>query len=244
MSEATPEKASSLAEDRSGAGVNPYATAGGGVTFEQRVAVKFLAHLLVGDSTFEIGAGRRVVSVAFQQAPDHTVDDLIICAARPDELTPSLVLAVAVRRKPEIVQSDESTRKLIHAFVREVINTPANGREYRCGLVVAGPQRHAKQLAILASHAAGQMDAPGFFKLVRTPNKFREDVRRRLKHLEQLVQLSLSELGVAGADATAVQLHTWRLLARLFRLYAEIRASRRGGLAGCDEQSHPGSARF
>ncbi len=215
MSEAVPEEASGLEEDRSGAGVNPYATGGGGVTFERRVAVKFLAHLLVGDGTFEIGDGRRVVSVAFQQAPDHPVDDLVVYAACPDESEPSLVLALAVRRKPKIVQSDESTRKLILAFVRAVINAPADGPEYRLGLVVAGPQRHTEQLATLASHAAVQMDAPGFFKLVRTPNTFRQDVRQRLEHLEKLVKLSLSDLGMAEADATTVQLRTWQLLASL-----------------------------
>ena len=125
-------------------GMSPYATGGGGVTFEQKVAVQYLAHLLVGDSAGELGDGRCVVSVAFQQAPSHPVDDLVVSAARPDELQPSLVLALGVRRSPEFVLSDESTRKLILGFVRAVINAPTDGPEHRLGLVVAGPPSCAK----------------------------------------------------------------------------------------------------
>jgi hypothetical protein len=82
-------------------GTSPYATGGGGVTFERKVAVMYLAHLLVGDAAAELGGERRVVSVAFQQAPDHPVDDLVVTAALPDEIQPSLVLAIAVRREPD-----------------------------------------------------------------------------------------------------------------------------------------------
>jgi hypothetical protein len=61
---------------------SPYASGGGGVTFERKVAVSYLAHLLVGDAAAELGDERRAVSVAFQQSPDHPVDDLAIAAAR------------------------------------------------------------------------------------------------------------------------------------------------------------------
>ena len=113
-------------------GMSPYPTGGGGVTFERKVAVQYLAHLLVGDGAVELGEGRFVVSVAFQQAPEHSVDDLVIRAARVDESEPSLVLAVGVRRSPNLVQSDESTRKLIRVFVKEVINAPADGAGATC----------------------------------------------------------------------------------------------------------------
>ena len=81
----------------SGAGMSPYATGGGGITFERKVAVKYLAHLLVGDTAVEFGEGRHAVSVAFQQAPENPADDLVIRAARPDESEPSLELEVEVR---------------------------------------------------------------------------------------------------------------------------------------------------
>ncbi len=124
-------------------GMSPYATGGGGVTFERKVAVQYLAHLLLGDGAVEFGDGRLAVSVEFQQAPEYPVDDLVIRAARPEEAEPSLELALGVRRSPNLVRSDASTQKLIREFVRAVINGPADGLESRLGLVVAGPQQHA-----------------------------------------------------------------------------------------------------
>ena len=200
---------------RSREGMSPYATGGVGVTFERKVAVQYLAHLLVGDNATELGDSRRVVSVAFQQAPFHLVDDLIIGAARPDELQPSLVLALGVRRSPNLVKSNSSTQKLIRQFVRAVINAPMDGPEHRLGLVVSGPRQDARQLAELAYLAAAQTDAPGFFDLVQTPGKFRATLRKRLNHLEELVQHALDDLGIAEAGAALARERTWLLLSRL-----------------------------
>jgi len=198
-----------------GGGSSPYSTGGGGVTFERKVAVQHLARLLTGDGAVELGDGRHVVSVEFQQAPEHSVDDLVIRAARDGEPEPSLVLAAGVRRAPHLVESDESTRKLIRAFVREVISAPADGPEHRCALVVAGAQEHAGQLALLADLAGKQIDAPRFFRLVRTPGKFGGDIRRRLKQVEGLVKHGLTELGIADPSALVVEQHAWQLLSRL-----------------------------
>ena len=73
------------------------------------------------------------------------------------------------------------------------------------GLIVAGPRRHAQQLAKLADLAAVQMDASGFSNLLRTSGKFDTEIRRRLDQLEKLVERALQDLGVASADATLVQ---------------------------------------
>ena len=197
------------------AAMSPYATGGGGVTFERKVAVQYLAHLLLGDGAVEFGEGRRTVSVAFQQAPDYPVDDLVIQAARPEEVEPSLELALGVRRTPNLVLSDEPTQKLIREFVRAVINTPTNGPESRLGLVVAGSQQHARQLGQLASLASSQMNAPGFFTLVHTPSKFDAGIIGRLDQLEKLVGRALQDLGVADPDTALVRLRTWQLLSRL-----------------------------
>ena len=196
-------------------GMSPYATGGGGVTFERRVAVQYLAHMLDGDGASELGDDRRVVSVAFQQAPAHSVDDLVVYAERPSDLQPSLVLALAVRRSPRLVPSNEQTRAIIRQFVDASTNAPTGGPEYRFGLVVAGPQPHAEQLVRLADVAQDQMDASGFFELVRTPGKFQAVLRDRLQHIAALVQLALHDLGVANPDTTLIQQRTWELLSRL-----------------------------
>ena len=206
----------------SAAGMSPYATGGGGVTFERKVAVKYLAHLLVGDGAVEFGNGRRAVTVAFQQAPDHPVDDLVVSAARPGELDLSSELALEVRRSPNLVASDESTQGLIRKFIRAVINAPTDGIERRLGLVVAGPQQHAEQLGKLADLAAAQMDAPGFVNLVRTPSKFDAGIRGRLDQLERLVERSLQDLGVAGPQTALVQQRTWQLLSSLVVLMPRL----------------------
>lgn len=196
-------------------GMSPYATGGGGVTFERKVAVQYLARLLLGDGATGLGDSRSIVSVAFQQAPEHSVDDLVIHAARADEPEPSLVLALAVRRAPDLVQSNESSRKLICTFVQEVVNAPTDGPEYRAALVVAGQQEHAEQLAVLAAEAATHKDAPNFFGLLRTHRKFSEGVRTRLTHIEELVKLALATLGTADPSPQLVEQRTWELLSRL-----------------------------
>ena len=151
----------------------------------------------------------------FQQAPDHSADDLVIHAARADDPEPSLVLAVGVRRSPDLVPSDEPTRKLIRAFVREVTSAPADGPEHRCALVVAGAQEHARQLALLADLAFKQKNAPAFIGLVRAPGKFDAGVRGRLKQVERLVKLALTDLGVADPGERLVEERSWELLSRL-----------------------------
>lgn len=196
-------------------GSSPYATGGGGVTFERKVATTYLARLLSGDGAAELGDGQRIVSVGFQQAPTHAVDDLVVNAARDEEREASLVLAIGVRRAPAIVKGDEDTAKLITAFVRGVVDVPGDGREHRFALVVAGPQRHAEQLALLARLAANQMSAANFFSLVHTPRKFRKEVRQRLDHVEGLVLKSLVQLGEKDPPSDLVRLRVWELLSRL-----------------------------
>lgn len=197
-------------------GVSPYATGGGGVTFERKLAVWYLARLLVGDTALEVGDGRRVVSVAFQQAPAFGPDDLVVRAATEDETEASLVLAIAVRRKPSITESDPLAQKLIANFVRDLVNIPPQGPELRFGLVVAGSQPHAVELAELSDLARAQYEAEKFFRLVYTPKKFRRDLVARLTALEALVANALDDTGVAAASDTAVRQRAWDLLTRLY----------------------------
>ena len=196
-------------------GMSPYATGGGGVTFERRAAVIYLAHLLVGDGAVELGHGQRVVNIAFQQAPAYPVDDLVVSAAPSLDSEPSLVLALAVRRSPRLVASDPSAQKLIRQFVRAVAELPDAGTEHRVSLVVAGPKRHAEQLSELAGHAAVQLDAAGFFGLLRTPKAFNTRTVGRLDQVEKLVKHALADLGEAEPDETRVQQLTWKMLSRL-----------------------------
>jgi len=196
-------------------GMSPYATGGGGVTFERRVAVQYLAHLLVGDNATELGNGRRVVSVAFQQAPNHPVDDLLIQAARLDKSQSSLELALGVRRSINLVKSDRSTQKLIGQFIHAAINEPADGKEYRLGLVVSQSQPHAQEVAQLADLAKGQSNPDSFFKLVRTPQKFSAKLRDRLDHLENIVKDILADPNTSEISQRLAEKRTWQILSKL-----------------------------
>ena len=193
-------------------GTHPYATGGGGFTLERKVAVRYLAHLLLGHNAPEYGDSRRVVSVGFQQSPLFPVDDLVVTAEYPDELQPSLVLQIAVRRSPKLVQSDESSRQLIRQFVAAITALPPHGPDHRFGLVVAGHQRPAAELAEVAAIAAGQIDAPAFFDQIQMPDRVNSRLRGRLEQFQKLVEFGLHDLDL---DVGLVQRFTWKLLSRL-----------------------------
>ena len=120
-------------------GSSPYSSGGGGVTFERRVAARYLANLLTGATEAEF-EGRRVSRVSFQQAPAQPVDDLIIYAARDGEIGPSLELAVAVRRAPDFVTSDTASVELVTKFLPALRDAEqvSTGVDQRFAICVAG----------------------------------------------------------------------------------------------------------
>ncbi|KAA0024085.1 ATP-binding protein [Antrihabitans cavernicola] len=195
--------------------MSPYATGGGGVTFERKVAVYYLARMLTGLGCTELGDGRMVARVAFQQAPEHSVDDLVIHAKRSDENDPSLVFALTVRRAPNIVKSDAKAQKLIGSLLAELDSGVGENVEHRVGLVVAGYQNHAAQLATLADLARGQSDPAAFGALVDEPERFDRSIRDRLDHVRALVKAAIQDPdGVVPDDSTVAE-RTWLLLSQL-----------------------------
>ena len=71
------------------------------------------------------------MSVAFQQAPDHPVDDLSF-EQRVLRRFPRLwSWRSEFGCSPKLVLSDESTQKLVRDFVRALLNVPADGPEAR-----------------------------------------------------------------------------------------------------------------
>lgn len=205
-------------------GSSPASTGGAGVTFERKVVASYLGRLLVGDGAAGLGSGRVVVSVALQQAPEFTVDDVVVGAALEGEVEPSLALALAARRTPNVVPSDVKTQGLFKGFVHQLMITEPDGPELRLGLAVSGAQEHAEQLKVLAGAAAGQSDAAGFFKLVRTARKFNAGVQGRLTQVEGLVRGALVDLGVQDPPVDLVEQRAWELLSRLVVLSPRLEA--------------------
>jgi biotin operon repressor len=194
---------------------SPVSSGGGGVTFERKVVAGYLAQLLLSGGAAGLGSGRAVVSVALQQAPEFTVDDLVVGAALEGEAEPSLMMALAARRAPVVQQSDMKSQGLFKGFVHQLMIMKPDGPELRLGLAVSGSQEHADQLKVLAGAAEGQPGADRFFALVRTAGKFNAGVRGRLVQVEGLVRHALVDLGLQDPAAGVVEQRAWELLSRL-----------------------------
>ena len=215
--ETTPEDAQDGAPSEAARkGMSPYATGGGGVTFERKVAVTYLAeYLLVGDGAAELGDERRVVSVAFQQAPAHPVDDLVVSAARADEIEPSLVLALGVRRAPDLVKSDESTREA-HPRLRASRHQRAGRTDPSTGLRSLSPGRRSKPSSLRRSQVSPLLRWTRRRSSIscarRTSSPARS--RGRLNQIEGVVTHALADLELTDSDTTVVQQRTWEVLSR------------------------------
>ena len=193
------------------------------MTFERRVAARYLASLLTGATAAELD-GRRVSRVAFQQAPAKPVDDLIIYAARDGETDASLELAIAIRRAPSFVTSDTDTAELITQFLRALRESgqPSTSFERHFAVCVAGVHRASREVAELAALAKNHQ-ADSFFSVLRTPRKFRKALVTRLHHLVNLVKKGLAALGET-ASVDIAERATWDLLSRLYVLMPRVEA--------------------
>ncbi len=200
---------------------NPYATGGGGVTLERRVGVAYLALMLTREGAQELGHGRTIESVAFQQSHRTPIDDLVVRAGHRDEDW-SLELAIAVRRSPKIVQSDEDMRRLVVAFLRSLADPPADRREHELAMVVAGSRPQAKQLAELAVMARRQSNAQAFFVPLRSEGTYNRALRDRLGQMSGLVRQGLATLGEGEPTGAELEARVWELLRRLHVLTPEL----------------------
>ncbi|WP_326758622.1 hypothetical protein OHB35_11350 [Streptomyces phaeochromogenes] len=191
------------------------------MTFERRLAATFLVRLLVGAPAAEMGPGRLVTQVLFQQAPQRAVDDVVVRACHPDAPDDEVELLVAVRRSPKLVASDDKSEQLVTQLLRVTTQptTPAQG--WTVAVAVAGPQTAAGQLSDLAHHARNQTGPDGFFTLINTPGKFSHALRERLRHLEKLVATGLRNLSAPG-DEEAARQSTFDLLSQLVVLQPRL----------------------
>jgi predicted DNA binding CopG/RHH family protein len=202
-------------------GMSPYATGGGGVTLEHRVAALYLGLLLIGDGAPELGSGRSVTAITFQSSTS-AVDDLVIEAGSRSAGTSGLRLAIAVRRAPSFTRSDATTQKLIDDFTAALLAIPDDGVEHRFALAVAGARKHAVQLAELTALAGKQKDAAGLYQLTATPGRVRRELRERLEHVTDMVCASLTSLGIEDDGQALARTRTWELLCRLSVLMPRV----------------------
>jgi hypothetical protein len=205
---------------------SPYSTGGGGVRLEHRLGALWLVWLLTSKAAGVLGE-RPPETVAFQQSPATTVDDIVVTAAASDGVS-SVRVEIAVRRTPRFIKSDAKTAKLIEALVRADVDAeraPDTAVERRLAIAVAGHRNDAHELSQLASVARGQSTAEGFFELVRTPGKYQSS--GRLAHIIDLVTKALVEID----DDTIgdPEYRCWRLLRRLWVMQLELELPRDDG---------------
>ncbi len=208
-----------------------YSSGGGGVVLEHRVGARYLALMLTGEGAPELGEGRTIRSIAFQQAPASAVDDIVVRAARAEEHQPSLELAVAVRRAPRFVASHADTQELLVDYLRALLSSPEDDLDRRFVLVVAGVQTHARELAELAAAAGAQMDAATFYTHLHTPKKHRKELVGRLDHLTKMTEGALGALSGEPADPDRARDLTWQLLCRLTVVMTRLEAPDAGDWA-------------
>jgi hypothetical protein len=192
--------------------------------------------LLTGGSSPELG-DRRVVRVAFQQAPSHPVDDLVVWAARDGEDGASLALSVGVRRHPGFIASDADTRKLIGNFVIAATQRTDEEVEQRFVICVAGHQTAAAQVEELATLARTR-DAGTFYRDLAVPDKFSRSLRSRLTHLKALVKATLDGSTQDRSDKV-VDATVWLLLSKLRVLMPRLEPPDELDWAGLVDQLEP-----
>ncbi len=205
------------------ASASPYSTGGGGVRLEHRVAALFLARLLTDGAVSELGE-RAPTRVAFQQSPGSSVDDLVLTGeAKPGVAT--VRLAIAVRRAPKFIKSDEKTNALVLALVRaDLAAERAGGPQLddRLAIAVSGYQQHARDVAELATVARNHTDAHEFFSVINKPGKFATS--DRLGHLRDMVKGALAE--IADENAGSAEHRCWSLLTRLHVIDKDLEPGR------------------
>lgn len=193
-------------------GHSPYATGGGGVTFERRVAVLYLARLLTGATAAELH-GRRVSRVSFQQAPMQP-DDLVVRASREDGSDP-LILALAVRRTLIFTEGNAKMQALWADLLEGLQAARTAPEEHRLGICTAGSPSAAREVAELCDLAGQQSTAAGFVALVRKPRAFRQALRERLDHLLGLTEHYLLADSAGESRLAEAKILTWELLSHL-----------------------------
>lgn len=191
---------------------SPYSTGGGGVTLERMLGALLLTRLLTGGAVTHLD-GRSPATVALQQVPAALADDLVVTARAADGAT-ILRLDIAVRRSPEFNISHTPTCDLVAMLIKADLaseRSPDDNLEHRLCVAVSGRQKHAQQLAELASVARGKPDAEGFYGDIGTFGKYATGPR--LTQLTNMIGKALG--GLDDAAAGTKEYRTFRLLQRL-----------------------------
>jgi hypothetical protein len=198
------------AESSSG---SPYATGGGGVVFEHRFGAAVLACLLAREPISLLGDATTPTSIRFQASAFSRVDDLLVIGQTPNG--GQRKISIGVRRSPVFTKSDDASVKLLVPYIEVLLDhgVEVQNGHWRLGLVVANPTTAVQQIGELTLIARGTRDARAFRTEVERPRRTNQGVRKRLEHLNSLVEAVAGEL--ERGEAVETDELTWRLLTGL-----------------------------
>lgn len=190
---------------RANRGSSPYSTGGGGVTFAQLVASVYLTSMLTGGRRREV-SDLQVRTVAFQNGPEHPVDDLLITCG---DSTIEVTLAVACRATPNFVNSDGETVKLVASLLAEVEKFDSDA--HQVAVATAGWVAQWDDLAKLCDIARVHANPTSFKASIDVDGRWTKQVRGRFDQFQMMVSTALKG---TVAEAEVLRL-SWRLLGRL-----------------------------
>ncbi|WP_420099068.1 NACHT domain-containing protein [Corynebacterium sp.] len=149
------------------------------------------------------------MSVSFQTAPAHAVDDLLVTA---DAAVEPIEVAIACRATPNFVPSDTATVSLIKAILTDLDahENPTN----TVVIAVAGWKEQWNQVAQLCSIARTHGTAADFNKVLSQDNTWGRPIRDRHRYLCDMVTLATGSTPSSPATE-AVRAKTWWMLSRL-----------------------------
>jgi hypothetical protein len=196
-----------------------YSTGGGGWKLEHEYAGRALACLLVATPIEGLGDDLVVTRVALQQEALSPVDDVHVEGTGPGG---SRSLRVACRRRPTLAKSDDSTVKLFADYAL-VVSDQWNALEadiLRLGLAVSAPFGPAAELQLLTEVARRQGSRAEFQTAINAKGAYSAAVRKRLTHIDELVQSALAHVNRSGSIPSDEC--SWRLLRSLYVIALQL----------------------
>jgi hypothetical protein len=187
---------------------SPQSTGGLGHIFEYRVAAIMLAHLLCHSRP--PGLQVELAKMGMQQrALGYDLDDIVLYAERGP-----LATEFQVKRTVTITPSDVEFRDFVSQalhVLEEQADEVARG-EVEVGLIAEGDTTAMGEVKALAEQWALPHAEHETFRTVVAPRVVNEDLRKRLAHIERIVEIAIQE---GAPDLGGVEQTTHALLSVL-----------------------------
>ncbi len=168
-----------------------------------------LAGLLTEDPVQELGDDVLPLNIRFQASPVSAVDEILLSGRAPDGGTRKA--AIAVRRAPSLIPSDEKSVRLIGSFLTAVSENwdEITAGRWRSILAAVTGSNAVSQAGKLAEIARAQ-ESDAAFRTEIADGVHAKALRDRLANLDEIVAKATEDC--SGTREVDVKELTWRLL--------------------------------